>query len=418
MSRRPLASGVFAVAASDTPDELKFRADPFVCDGTDDHTTINAAIDASLIASSPGPIYAGVHLCAGEFGLRGPILIKSRGQSITGSGCRTVLTSDTGGGSWDMTGAEGAQPAMIMVADTAAGQNSCMFSIGNMYFNGTNGGGVSAVYIDRTNGDVESSTERASDATYGVPTAGTGGDTYDFIYNLRGRGLEYGLAAIGGAGVNGRGLSGHNIRWSGIDAYGYYIDQSSDVSIVQSHCIVANSSNAVGAFIGGGNVRFTHYKTSDFNTTGAWGMIVDSARFTGGDIELQSCRNGLKLNDVIHADIKARIETAYNTGVTAVFVDSAATYYDLDLKIHRRGSGIYQNGLVFGGAGGGSTGLGPNHVRASIDNSGGTAGVTNPVLLGGTETGGGSAPTGISSFQGSSGRGDYRIITNTTRYLS
>jgi parallel beta-helix repeat protein len=66
-------AATFTVAASNSSDADKAAAD-YLCDGTEDQTEINTAIDAAAALTSPGGI---VHLCGGTYNITGSILLKN-----------------------------------------------------------------------------------------------------------------------------------------------------------------------------------------------------------------------------------------------------------------------------------------------------------------------------------------------------
>ena len=371
MTYRPRADNAILVAASDAPDRIRFAADPFVCDGTDDHTTINAAIDASLISGATNR-YGGVVLSAGRFSMRGAILIPSRGFSIRGQGFRTELYAAVGSGTFSATG-EGSEMALIMLAETAAARNAVEVSISDIFFNCTDGSGISGIWFDQSAGG---STNIGSEATYGTPTCADNGDTYHSFSRLRMRGVKHGIGFVGGAGTNTRGNNVSDVRINGVGSggvagYGYYTDAASDCHFNQCHVIIDNVVGSTGFYMGGGNSRLTGCKAAYFDGTGSYGFDIASSRNSLDAIEAQDCDTGIRVTGIDCRITGARVETQVSPCTTAVYV-SGDNSHITGLYIHRRGTGTYTNGLYYADT------SDDRVCEAFID----PAGFTNPLRVG------------------------------------
>jgi len=99
----------YIVAANGAPAHVKTQAD-YVCDGTDDHVQIQAAIDA--LPATGGKIL----LTEGTFNIESSITLDTN-QTIQGSGWSTILTTTSAIDILAATGSDGSEKVGIFIAD-------------------------------------------------------------------------------------------------------------------------------------------------------------------------------------------------------------------------------------------------------------------------------------------------------------
>lgn len=387
MTYRPGARDeAILVASSDAPDTQKRLADPYICDGTADQTTINQAISASNLTSSPTNRYGAVILTAGRFSLTGAILLPSRGFAIRGQGYQTQLYAAVGSATFDTTG-EGTELACIQIDATAAARNSNELSISDLAINCSAVSGISGIWIDQTSGGSNGS---GSEGTYGDPTTGTNGDTYHSFRHIRMRGVKYGIGFIGGANTSTRGNNVYDVSVSEVAADAFILSSASDCHLNRCHADNSTAASAVGFRCGGGNTRLTKCGVTDFDHSGAVGYLVSSSRVSIGASWSRNCMTGIDVNSS-DTRITGFTATTSTAGMlTAVDLQGATRTNAQGVTIYRTGSGTYTNGLYL------PTGGGGHRVDAYIN----PTGITNPARAGGdTSLVIGDIPTGMFTIE-------------------
>ena len=336
---------MIVVAASDAPQAVKDASD-YVCDGTNDEVTINAANTASLLQGTSNE-YGGVKLSIGTFYLSAPIFLKSSGNSIIGSGLKTVLQYDDGH-SPDFSGGEGVA-AMIKVESTAAARNAVGFFVQGLSINCGHWNGsqwtqqVGGIRIDQSAGGTTGGT---SYPTYGYPRSATGGDTYHRFVDLYITNTTYGMYFDGTGGTDTRGNNCHNIRMWNVTQIGYGGTTSSDNHFNQCHAITSAITGAVGFECPGGSSRFTGCKAAYFDGTGEIGFNLNSSRALMDGCEAQDCTKGVVVGGADTRITGLRIDTE-KAGTIALDVN-ADRFIGTGIVIHQRnGTGSYDNAIDF-----------------------------------------------------------------------
>lgn len=318
------------VAASDSPSVVRSRAD-YVCDGSDDQLTINAALTDATSRLSGGK-QVSIVLADGTYNLSGPILVRNRGMAIRGTSNLTILRKQ--GGAFTDAGS-GSVPALIKLADTAAGRSAGLVTISTMtLMGGSATTGVSGVVLD-----LNGTAPDFGNGSLGEPA--TSPDANMCVENLYCRYVPYGVRILGD--VSGSKLRVCRIRDVIVQDYGIAGISGTGGSDSMIHdCTVQSgqSNNAVGFESLGGNCVFANCKSSYASASGKTGGIgfkFSSSRvyasgviaqdnpigvqITGNDCVL----NGAKVDVQVNADIGIDLQGSRTTvSATDVLVRNAA----------------------------------------------------------------------------------------------
>lgn len=242
--------GVFiTVAASNAPTNMKSRAD-FVCDGSNDQTEINQALEAAQVGDIPGGFAGGkVVLSPGVFNINSPILMRTR-TVLSGSGWGTQLEPTTAN-----------TDAVIALGD---GDSTHMTIIEHLTIHGRARNAHGIHYVQNA----------------GPFTDISAPDAYHHFYDLNI--FRVGSAAnprdgicLEGTNGGGRGTRTSYVRVRNPWRHGINIQGFSDNKL--SHCVTntRDESNGHGFVVGGGNCEITSSKA--FYTTGD-GFHITSSR--------------------------------------------------------------------------------------------------------------------------------------------
>lgn len=345
------------VAAANSHQAIKARAD-VVCTGTGDAAAINRITEP-------------VQLVDGCYLLESPLLIQRRGHRITGWSWATVAMKAK-----TFTNAgKGATPALVKVADTAAGQEACAVQVSDIYFHGrfradfgegaASGSPVAGIWLEI------GGQSHNDPAIYGLPLGGPdGSDNWSGLRHLRVVDTTTGIYVANTDGARGFEYSDIGIARLQAGGAGLHI-AASDARVDNVSAASGGAANSTGILINGGNALVSSVKAFFFNQTGAVGIHIASSRCSlAGVWEAQDNRVGVKVTGGDAHITGGRIDNM-NAGMDVGLDLSAApnpTVYGV--RVQNRGTGSYKTGIAMPIG----TGVVDGYVDAAI-----AGGITSPV---------------------------------------
>jgi hypothetical protein len=340
-------AAAITIASAISPPAVQARAD-YVCNGTNDAATINAAIVAAsnaMLGGTLGDRAGSILLADGVYVLNGPILIPARGFTIAGQGYGTVLMKAA---SFTDAG-RGASPALIKMADTTRSNGAGQIQIRDLHLWGNNrsafgsGGSTGSSRVGGIHLEVAGSSNDADSG--GLPIGGPNeADNWSSITRVRAHAVTTGIywtSSNGMRGVSVTDCAAHNLADGGAALH----VNASDSRIVGWKSGSGGAANATGIRAAGGNTVLVGCKTSYFNATGGIGMDISSSRCLLSGCEAQDNRTGIAVS-AVHAILSGiRIDNQEPGMSTGLDMTGATTFMVDGLMVQTRGSGEYVHGI-------------------------------------------------------------------------
>lgn len=242
------------VAASTSSPAVKNAAD-YVCDGTDDQATINAALAAEI-----GNGAGGVQLVGGLYFTTAPIVV-GRAQTLNGIGSLTEIRADS-----NFSG--------YLVENSADSDN--MITISNLLLNGGYLGNVGGIKL------INDSTSFPQSGS-GADRPGTNPDSVHWIHHVYIRapgqhGIYMGTST--GSTGNSRGNKVHSCRITVAGGDAVHLDAASDTFMMDVLGTTQDGSGGHGFHVGGGSTKLVMCKTAYTNLHG-FNIQSSRAQLTG-----------------------------------------------------------------------------------------------------------------------------------------
>lgn len=337
-------SDVILVAASNSSQAEKDAAD-YVATGTNDHTTINSAVNAANGGK--------VHMFEGTYYISSSIILPSN-TTLVGSGKGTLITIPNG-----------ANTSLDFIKNSYSGTatGNTNITITNLMLDGNdvnNLGNQDGIVIDAAN----SGTSALNNLTVSQVTIqnfqGTG--LYSEAHDSRVDGstfetMSYGVDLETGSHTTVTGNTFRNVQSTAIDAYESGNNKFTDNFFSQNESAIWIDGNADNNVVSNNRIESSTdsgmYITTDFNTISS-NVISDTGLF--GSIDLSNANNNTVTGNVISNSGGATINDAIvvnggstNTISSNIITDSSATTNNYAININS-GSSNYLADNTLGGS--------------------------------------------------------------------